>query len=104
MATLAIWTGENKGPGQPEPGDVIDVFPDDQIFSKKELESPAWRLVRMPNISRAEAVSFMGGPLGKPGEALNHFRSSYLDLSLANNAELDLDFTKLNSFRRLRGV
>ena len=46
----------NAGPGDTEPGHIVEVAPDDWPFSPVELATPQYRFLRLPGVS-VEAVS-----------------------------------------------
>lgn len=114
MANLVIWTESGRGVGLPDRGDVIEVFPDDWVFSRIEMENPNWRIVSLPAMAESEASSFLGGPLDEPGIPPASYRAVYLDLDDAKLVpirdsgpglvEMSLDFATLDTLRRPRGT
>jgi len=57
----------NADPGtRLERGDCVIAVENDWPWSQEELTNPAWRIVKIPDMSLSEAQSFMVPDLGNP--------------------------------------
>jgi hypothetical protein len=68
-------------------GDVVVVVDDDWQWGREELRNPDWRIVRLPNVSTAQAAAFLGEEMDEdpqqPSRALRR-RGWSFDLAAAS--------------------
>ncbi len=73
--------GHEKHGGCQRRGDVIEVFPDDWLFSKNEMGHSDWRIVHAPEMTLEEAQGWTGGAYLHPDSGMiAPFRAFHFDL------------------------
>lgn len=64
-------------------GDVIAAMPDDHPWSRKEMENPAWRILRVPGMTQAQATALCATEISRSLQPiwLLRFRQISIDIT-----------------------